>query len=82
MWAECIRIDTVTKDSVTEFLDWLESERKCSIATRNQRLAALHAFYRYVQKESPENLFEIHKILAVPTKKKPKPLIKGEFHYF
>lgn len=72
---ECIRMETVMKDSVVEFLDWLETERKCSIATRNQRLSALHAFFRYVQKESPENLFEIQKILAVPMKKKPKPMI-------
>lgn len=73
--AETIRMDTITKESVIEFLDWLEEKRKCSIATRNQRLAALHALFRYVQRESPENLFEIQKILAIPTKKKPKPVI-------
>jgi site-specific recombinase XerD len=73
--AETIRMDTITKESVIEFLDWLEEKRKCSIATRNQRLAALHAFFRYVQRESPENLFEIQKILAIPMKKKPKPVI-------
>ena len=73
--AETIRLDTVTKQSVIEFLDWLEEKRKCLIATRNQRLSALHAFFRYIQRESPENLFEIQKILAIPMKKKPKPVI-------
>jgi len=73
--AEMIRMETITKDSVIEFLDWLEEKRKCSIATRNQRLAALHAFFRYAQRESPENLFEIQKIMAIPMKKKPKPVI-------
>jgi site-specific recombinase XerD len=73
--AECIRMETITRDAVVEFLDWLETERKCSIATRNQRLSALHAFFRYVQKDTPENLFEIQKILAVPMKKRPKPVI-------
>jgi integrase/recombinase XerD len=73
--AELIRICTVTKESVIEFLDWLEEKRKCSIATRNQRLAAIHAFFRYVQRESPENIFEIQKILSIPVKKKPKPVI-------
>ena len=73
--AETIRLDTVTRQSVIEFLDWLEEKRKCLIATRNQRLAALHAFFRYVQRESPENLFEIQKIFAIPMKKKPKPVI-------
>jgi site-specific recombinase XerD len=73
--AECIRMETITKDSVVEFLDWLETARQCSIATRNQRLSALHAFFRNVQRETPENLFEIQKILAVPMKKRPKPTI-------
>ena len=73
--AETIRLDTVTKKSVIEFLDWLEGKRKCSIATRNQRLAALHAFFHYIQRESPENLFEMQKILAIPMKKMPKPII-------
>lgn len=73
--SELIRMCTVTKETVLEFLDWLEDHRKCSIATRNQRLAALHAFCRYVQRESPENLLEIQKILAIPIKKKPKPVI-------
>lgn len=73
--AEAIRMDTITKESVIEFLDWLKEKRKCSIATRNQRLAVLHAFFRYVQRESPENLFEIQKILVIPMKKKPKPVI-------
>jgi site-specific recombinase XerD len=73
--AECIRMETITKDSVIEFLEWLERARNCSIATRNQRLSALHAFLRIVQKESPDNLFEVQKILALPVKKKPKPAI-------
>lgn len=34
---------------ITEFLDWLESERSCSITTRNQRLSAIAAFSIYVQ---------------------------------
>jgi len=73
--AECVRMQTITKDSVVEFLDWLETARKCSIATRNQRLSVLHAFFRNVQRETPENLFEIQKILALPMKKKPRPVI-------
>jgi integrase/recombinase XerD len=72
---ERIRMEMITKNVVANFLDWLENSRKCSIATRNQRLAAIHAFYKYVQKESPENLFEIQKILGIPTKKKPRPII-------
>jgi len=73
--AETIRLDMITRQSVIGFLDWLEEKRKCLVATRNQRLSALHAFFRYIQRESPENLFEIQKILAIPMKRKPKPVI-------
>jgi integrase/recombinase XerD len=75
MKPEKITIPKLTKDLIIEFLTWLEKERKCSISTRNQRLAALHAFFRYIQKESPENLFEIQKILAIPYKRKSKPMV-------
>lgn len=73
---EKLTISKVKHDSVLEFLDWLESERKCSISTRNQRLSALHSFFRHVQKESPDNLFEIQRILSIPVKKAPRPFIK------
>jgi integrase/recombinase XerD len=75
MKPEKITLPKLTKDLVIEFLTWLEEERKCSISTRNQRLAALHAFFRYIQKESPENLHEIQKILAIPNKRKTKPIV-------
>ena len=35
---------------IEKFLEYLENNRKNSISTRNQRLAALHSFYRYLQK--------------------------------
>jgi len=72
---EKVTLNSVTRETITEFLEWIEKKRKCSIATRNQRLSAIHAFFKYVQKESPDNLFEIHKILKIPLKKKPKPLV-------
>src|SRR5665648_202193 len=36
---ERITMETLTSELVTGFLDWLETERKCGISTRNQRLA-------------------------------------------
>ena len=32
-----VNINTVTKETVKDFLKWLEEERGCSISTRNQR---------------------------------------------
>lgn len=65
----------LTKELVLGFLDWLETERHCSIRTRNHRLAVIHSFCRYSQKEFPENLYETQKILAIPSKKSEKPLV-------
>lgn len=73
---EHLRLNMITRESVSCFLDWLEKSRGCCISTRNQRLAAIHSFIRYVQLESPENLFELQKVLAIPIKKSPRPDIK------
>lgn len=73
--AERLKLNLIIHELVIEFLDWIEKSRHCSISTRNQRLVALHSFFRYVQKESPENLYEIQKILRIPNKKGPKTLV-------
>ena len=60
---------------VHQFVSWIEYERHCSISTRNQRLAAIHAFFRYVQIESPERLLTCQRILSIPLKKTGKPIV-------
>jgi len=70
-----ITLNLIKRQTITEFLEWIEKKRNCCLSTRNQRLCAIHAFFRYVQKESPDSLFEIQKILTIPPKKKPKPLV-------
>ena len=72
---ERLSMAEMTYDTVIEFLDWLETERGCSITTRNQRLVALHSFIRFVQKQHPENLFEFQKILTIPNKKCAKTVV-------
>ena len=59
----------MSKKMIEEFMLWLEEDRKYSVSTRNQRLAAIHAFFRYVQIEAPENLNLCNCILSIPTKK-------------
>lgn len=73
--SETIMMSDLSKDLIVEYLDWLEKNRGSSISTRNHRLAVLHSFFQYVQKETPENLFEIHKILSIPNKKNPRPMV-------
>jgi site-specific recombinase XerD len=66
---EKLTMDMINSLLINEFLEWIENERKCSISTRNQRLAGIHAFIRYVQIETPENLLSYQKILHMPPKK-------------
>lgn len=70
-----ITISLLTKELVINYLDWLEIERKCAITTRNQRLSSIHGFLKYVQKEMPENLFELKKILGISSKKTAKTIV-------
>lgn len=68
-------MSNMTKDLIISYLNWIEERRECTISTRNQRLAVLHSFFRYVQKDSPENLYELQKILSIPIKKHPKAMV-------
>jgi site-specific recombinase XerD len=60
---------------VEAFLNYLEQERHSAIATRNHRLAALHAFFRYVQSEQPQYLFQCQQILAIPLRRQARPSV-------
>ena len=74
--ANRLTLEKITKELVVDFLEWLESERGCSAATRNVRLAALHSFFRYLQYITPQSLLEWQSILAIPVKKTQKTGIK------
>jgi site-specific recombinase XerD len=73
---EKLSFEKLSKKMIEEFLTWLEEDRKYSVSTRNQRLAAIHAFFRYVQIESPENLNLANLILSIPAKKVPEKTIE------
>jgi len=72
---EEISFKKIDSKLINEYLNWIEKERNCCIATRNVRLAAIHSFYRYVQIEIPENLFCNQKILSIPFKKAPNSIV-------
>jgi len=74
--AERITMDILSNKLITSFLQWLENERKCSISSRNQRLAAVHSFFRYVQAEEPSGMFHFQKIIAIPIKKAKKTVVE------
>ncbi|MBW8878816.1 MAG: site-specific integrase [Acidobacteria bacterium] len=53
-------------DTVRCFLAWLEQERKCCARTRNNRLAALKAFARYIASVAPEHLERCRRLRELP----------------
>lgn len=63
------------RTTIEEFLAYLEDDLHCSASTRNQRLAALKSFFRFVQVERPDLLAECQAILTIKNKKSPKPVI-------
>jgi site-specific recombinase XerD len=70
---EQLTLEQFNADFIVSFLRWLEQERGNSIATRNQRLAALRAFAKYARTRYPEYLLEAQKIIDLKTKKKSTP---------
>jgi len=67
---EKVRLSSITDETIKDFLAWLESNRGNCVSTRNLRLAAIHAFYRYVLMQHPELFMQAQRILAIPLKKK------------
>ncbi len=72
---EHITFNKITAETIRKFMLWLEEYRRVSINTRNQRLAAIHSFYRYTQFEQPEIMLECQKILGIPFKKGERKII-------
>ncbi len=60
---------------VTAFLDHLEANRSNSTQTRNNRLAALRAFFRYVAAQEPMLLARSQQICEIPNKRSPHKTI-------
>jgi len=73
---EKLRITTFSDKLLIRFLDWLQHERGNSIASRNNRLAAIHSFFRYVQAQEPGLMLTCQRILQVPFKKYHTPIVR------
>lgn len=68
---EKLEYSSFSAQRMEEFLKWLEDTRKISIRTRNQRLAAVHAFFRYLQYRDPAGFSQCAQVMSVPFKKAP-----------
>lgn len=64
-----VRVEQLDPSFVGAFLQHLEADRGNSTRTRNVRLAALHAFFRYVAVNEPAHALQCQRLLAMPTKR-------------
>lgn len=64
-----LEVVDVSAQAVREFLGDVETGRGCGIATRNQRLGAIHALARFIGEHSPEHIAWCAQVRCVPYKK-------------
>lgn len=70
-----LRLEALDADAVLAFLDHLETERGCSVRSRNQRLAAIRSFFRLVALRAPESVALAARVLAIPVKRTDRKLV-------
>ncbi|MCY2966321.1 MAG: tyrosine-type recombinase/integrase [Planctomycetota bacterium] len=70
-----LAVSDVSAERVRQFLSELEEKRGCGIATRNQRLAAIHALARFIGLHAPELIEWSGQVRSVPFKKAPRALV-------
>lgn len=76
MKIERMSVSDLTAELVERYLHWMETSQGNSLATRNNRLATIHSFVRYLQPKEPKLLLNFQKILAIPTKKAPQKTVQ------
>jgi integrase/recombinase XerD len=72
---ERLKVIDASAERVRLFLLDIEETRGCSVATRNQRLAAIHAVARFIGVHSPEHIEWCGQVRAIAFKKTAKPLV-------
>lgn len=70
-----LRVEDISPDRTRSFLQDLERRRGCGIATRNQRLAAIHSLARFIALYNPEYQAWSGQLQTIASKKAPRPLI-------
>jgi site-specific recombinase XerD len=72
---DLLRVEDLSADLVRAFLKDVEEGRGCSVATRNQRLAAVHSLAHFIGMHSPEHVRWCGEVRTIPFKKAPRALI-------
>ena len=64
-----LTVDHISTDLICQFLQYIEEARHCKIATRNQRLTAIHSLARFIGEHCPDHIGWCGEIRNIPFKK-------------
>jgi integrase/recombinase XerD len=70
-----LAVDDLSTTVIHRFLEHLEKDRNCSIATRNQRLGTIHSLAKFIGMHSPQHIAWCAEVRAIPFKKTAKPVM-------
>src|SRR5271169_202500 len=71
-----LRFEEIDAPLIGAFLDDLEKRQSLSVRSRNLRLTAIHSFFRYAAFESPDHSAQIQRVLAIPSKRFTRTLVR------
>jgi len=70
-----LRVEHIKTELIIAFLENLQSGRKNTVRTRNQRLAALKSFAKMIRFKHPDQQEGVNAILNIPQKREQKGLV-------
>ncbi len=70
-----LEVEQLEVPLIVAFLEHLEADRHNSARTRNARLAAINAFFRFLEYRLPSSLDQASRIHAIPMKKTDEALV-------
>ncbi len=71
-----LRFEEIDAPLIVTFLDHLEKHQGVSVRSRNLRLTAIHSFFRYAAFELPAHSAQIQRVLAIPSKRFTRALVR------
>lgn len=71
-----LAFEAIDAPLVVTFLDHLEKYQGLSVRSRNLRLTAIHSFFRYAAFELPTHSAQIQRVLAIPSKRFTRTLVR------
>jgi integrase/recombinase XerD len=72
---ERLTLELINVAAITGFIDWLRASRHNSPSTRNQRLAAISSYFRWLQSQDPVRMACCQDILQIPSSKHDQPAV-------